>query len=125
MKTTVSILFLCFCLTMQGQDMLRYEPYNNGNAPQQQTSYITRMTGYQYDMATKKLTKVPIKIQIIEGQYNDSYKFVAYYMSSYGWSQNFIGGSPTIYKVSRSDDLHEYFDYWVTTPIGKIYFNLD
>ena len=129
MKTIVSILFLCLFLTVQGQGLLRYEPITPNYQQQQtrtQTSYVVRMTGYQYSVVNKKLTKIPIKIQITEGRYNDYYKFVAYMSGLYGWSQNFIGGgTPTINNVLQSDDLYEYFNYYVVTPIGNIYFNLD
>ena len=120
-KVIGSILFLCFCLTVQGQKMLGYEPYNYNK--QQQSSYTVRLTGYQYSVIYETFTKIPIKIQVIEDQHNDYYKFIAYKSNYYGWSDGF--GTPTINNVSRHDAFYDYFDYYITTPIGKIYFNIE
>lgn len=124
-RTIAPILLFALSLTAQGQGLLGYEPYNNKNSTShRQTTYTVRLMGYTYNVTNENLIKVPIKVQIIEGKNEDYYKFIAYKADFYGWSQNFIG-TPIIYSVSKRDDLYEYFDYCVTTPIGKIYFNIE
>lgn len=140
-KIIIPILFLLSCLTTQGQSMLGYTPYDeapqtpqkqgtlgykpyNNDTSQKQTTYTVRMTGYTYDVISEELIKIPIKIQVIEKKNNDYYKFIAYKTSYSGWCDKFIG-TPTIYNVSKRDNLYEYFDYYVTISIGKIYFNVE
>ena len=139
MKTIASILFLCFSLTAQGQEMLRYEPTPTRplqvpNSPQRQSpqqpqqskqqAKIVRVTGYYYEENTPEwgqptsysLRRASLKVKI-----TDSYNGEVYTVTEY--KTNDSQSWQPCYGCSVGYDKNEEA-YYVNAGITKIYFNL-